>query len=500
MRFRSCRPKLPVNPSGAPRSRALRVLRACALAAAISIPLAGASELPDLGDASRGVLSVAQERQLGIEVMREVRNDRSFLDDAELNAYLANLGYRLASNSPDARIAFEFFVMDDRMINAFALPGGFIGVHTGLMATAQSESELAAVIAHEIAHVTQGHIARLVANQQQAQLGSIVAMALALLAARSNPQLAQGAIIGAQAAVVQSQLNFTRDMERDADRVGLAILERSGFDVRGMSSFFERLQRATRSFETSAPAYLRTHPMTTERIADALNRIDALPYRQVRDDPEFQFIRTRLIAMQGTAREAVQTFDNGLRQGAYINEAAQRFGLVHALMRNRDYARAQKELRALRPIAPRLPLIDALEGDLLVASGNLKGAAAFYRTALAEHPRYRALIYDYADLLVRTGQPREALALATDALQYYPSDHRLFFIQARAHADLGRVLAQGRAQAEANVLLGNRALAIEQLQNALRAGDGDFFELSAAESRLRELRAQQPPGKGKGKG
>ncbi len=482
-------PWLLASSSGA---RLGRVLRACALAAALSVQLAGAGELPDLGDVSRGVLSTAQERQIGIAVMREVRNDRSFLDDAELNAYLSNLGYRLASNSPDARIPFEFFVMDDRMVNAFALPGGFIGVHTGLMATAQSESELAAVIAHEIAHVTQGHIARLVANQQQAQLGSLVAMALALLAARSSPQLAQGAIVGAQAAVVQSQLNFTRDMERDADRVGLSILERSGFDVRGMSSFFERLQRSTRSLETSAPAYLRTHPMTTERIADALNRIDTLPYRQVRDDPEFQFVRARLIAAQGGAREAVQSFEAGLRQGAYANEAAHRFGLVHALLRNRDPARARKELAALRAIAPRLAIIDALEGDVLVAAGDLKAAAAFYPAALREQPRYRALVYDYAELLLRTGQPSAALKVAADALQFYPSDHRLYFLQARAHADLGKMLAQGRAQAEANVLLGNRALAIEQLQNALRAGDGDFFELSAAESRLRQLRAQQP--------
>ena len=494
-------PFRPTPSLASPRARRFgRVSRACVLAAAISMPLAGASDLPDLGDASRGVLSTVQERQLGVEVMREVRSDRNFLDDAELNAYLGNLGYRLAANSPDARIPFEFFVMNDSAVNAFALPGGFIGVHTGLMATAQTESELAAVIAHEIAHVTQGHIARLVANQQQAQIGSIVAMALALLAARSNPQLAQGAIVGAQAAVVQSQLNFTRDMERDADRVGLSILLRSGFDARGMSSFFERLQRSTRSFETSAPAYLRTHPMTTERIADALNRIEALPYRQVSDDPEFQFIRTRLIAMQGTPRDAVQVFDDGLRQGTFASEAAQRFGLVHALMRNRDFVRAQKEMRALRAIAPRLPLIDALEGDLLVASGNLKGAAAFYQAALLEHPRYRALVYDYADVLMRLGRPAEALKLAGDSLQYFPSDHRLHFIQARAYADLGRILAQGRAQAEANVLLGNRALAIEQLQNALRAGDGDFFELSAAESRLRELRAQQPPGKSKGKG
>jgi len=297
---------------------------------------------------------------------------------------------------------------------------------------------------------------------------------------------------------VQSQLNFTREMERDADRVGLSILERSGFDVRGMSSFFERLQRATRSFETSAPAYLRTHPMTTERIADALNRIDALPYRQVPDAPEFQFIRTRLLAMQGAPRDAVASFDAGLKQRAYISEAAQRFGLVHALMRNREYARAQQELRALRTIAPRLPMIDALEGDLLVATGNLKGAAALYQAARLEHPRYLALVYDHADVLIRLGRPAEALRLATDSLRDFPTDHRLFFLQARAYSELGRVLAQGRAQAEANVLLGNRALAIEQLQNALKVGDGDFFELSAAESRLRELRAQQLAGKSKG--
>lgn len=467
-----------------------RGLRACLLAVALAVPLTGASDLPDLGDVSRSVLSSVQERRLGEEVMREVRRDRAFLDEAELNAYLANLGYRLAANSPDSRIAFDFFVMNDPLVNAFALPGGFIGVHTGLIATAQTESELAAVIAHEIAHVTQGHIARLINNQQQAQITSLVAMAVALLAARSSPELAQGAIVGAQAAVVQSQLNFTREMERDADRVGLSILERSGFDVRGMSSFFERLQRATRTVDSSAPAYLRTHPMTTERIADALNRIDDLPYRQVRDDPEFQFIRARLIAAQDSPREAVERFDRGLKAGAFANEAAQRYGLVQALIRARDYKRARQEFVLLRKLAPKIALVDALEGDLLVSAGDLKAAAVFFPTALAAFPRYRALVYDYADVLIKLDRPAEALRLATDQLQFFPSDHRLYFIQARAYSALGRTLPQGRAQAEANVLLGNLALAVEQLQNALKAADGDFFELSSAEARLRELRAR----------
>lgn len=465
-------------------------LRVLLVMAALAMPLAGASELPDLGDASRAVLSAQQERQLGVAVMREVRADRAYADDAEANAYLDALGYRLAASSPDARLGFEFFLMQDPTINAFALPGGFIGVHSGLILAAQTESELASVLAHEIAHVTQGHIARLVAGQQQAQLGSLVAMGVALLAARSNPQAAPGLLIGAQAAAIQSQLNFTRDMERDADRVGLSILDRAGFDTRAMASFFERLQRTTRLADATLPAYLRTHPMTTERIADALNRIESVPYRQVREDPDFQMLRARLRALDGAPVDAVRAFDTGLRERTYASEAAQRYGLVLALARARDYPRARRELETLRVLAPQRAMVAALEGDLLVAAGDIAGALAFYPRALSAHPGYRPLVYDYAELLLRAKRAEAALALTRDQLAVYPNDFRFHALQARAHALAGRVLAQNRAQAEANVLLGNLPRAIEQLQAGLKAGDGDFFELSAAEARLRELRAR----------
>ncbi len=458
--------------------------------AALAMPLAGASELPDLGDASRAVLSAQQERQLGVAVMREVRADRAYTDDAESNAYLDALGYRLAASSPDARIGFEFFLMQDPTINAFALPGGFIGVHSGLIIAAQTESELASVIAHEIAHVTQGHIARLVAGQQQAQLGSLVAMGIALLAARSNPQAAPGLLVGAQAAAIQSQLNFTRDMERDADRVGLSVLERAGFDTRAMASFFERLQRSTRLADSTLPAYLRTHPMTTERIADALNRVEGLPYRQVREDPDFQMLRARLRALDGAPADAVRFFETGLRERTYASEAAQRYGLVLALMRNRDHARARRELSALRTLAPGRAMVAALEGDVLVAAGDLDSALAYYPRALGVHPRYRPLVYDHAELLLRVRQPEAVLALVREQLQVHPNDFRLYVLQARAHGLAGRVLAQNRAQAEASVLTGHLPRAVEQLQAGLKAGDGDFFELSAAEARLRELRSR----------
>jgi predicted Zn-dependent protease len=463
----------------------LRLLAVTLLAA---VSLAAASELPDLGDAARAVFTPQQERRIGETIMREARNDRSWVDDPELVAYLNALGYRLVANSPDARQPFEFFVLRDPTINAFALPGGYIGIHTGLMLAAQTESELAAVLGHEIAHVTQRHIARLIASQQSAQLTSLAAMAVAILAARANPQVASGAVIGAQALAVQQQLNFTRDMEREADRVGLQILERAGFDVRGMAAFFERLQRANRLLETTAPSYLQTHPLTTERIADVQNRIAELPFRQVRDDPDFQILRARLRAQLGHPREAVAQFEDGLRRGTFASEVAQRYGLVVALIRARDFARAQAELRRLRAIAPRTPLIETLEGSLWQQSGQLERAAAVYRNAQLSWPRYAPLVYEHAETLIELRRESEALQVLAEQQLAFPSDPTLFRLQGRAYSGLGQRLAAARAFSEASALHGRFTLAIEQLELGLKAADGDFFQLSSAEARLRELR------------
>ncbi|MGH8751929.1 MAG: M48 family metalloprotease, partial [Burkholderiales bacterium] len=218
-----------------------------------------AEGLPELGDSSQSTLSTLQERQLGEQIIREIRADPAFLDDPPLTDYLNNLGYRLASSSDEPKVSLELFALRDNSINAFALPGGFIGVHSGLLLATQSESELAAVLAHEIAHVTQHHIARILATQKQSLATSLAGIAIAILAARAgNGQLAQGALIGTQALAVQGQLNFTREHEQEADRIGLQTLDKAGFDVRGMAAFFERLQKSTRFVEGNAPSYLRT--------------------------------------------------------------------------------------------------------------------------------------------------------------------------------------------------------------------------------------------------
>ena len=216
--------------------------------------------------------------------MRDIRfRDSSYLDDAELSAYINALGHRLTAVNPEARLDFEFFLVRDNTINAFAMPGGFVGVHTGLLLAAQSESEVASVLSHEVAHVTQHHVARMLGKQSQMSVPSLAALVVALLAARSNPQVAQGAMAAITAGNIQSQLNYSRDFEREADRVGYQTLERSGFDVHAMAMFFERLQKFGRLYENNAPGYLRTHPITSERIADIQNRAHDAPFRQTPD-------------------------------------------------------------------------------------------------------------------------------------------------------------------------------------------------------------------------
>lgn len=465
----------------------------------LAAPQALPQTLPDLGDPSQIALSPEQERQLGEEIMREIRADRSYLDDPELTDYLNGLGYRLAGGT-GARQEFEFFAIRDSSINAFALPGGFIGVHTGLIMAAQSESEVASVVAHEIAHVTQKHLARMVQTQRTSQITSMVALAVAILAARSNAQVANAAMATAQAMNVQNQLNFTREHEREADRIGLQILEGSGFDPRGMPTFFERLQRGTRLYETSAPAYLRTHPLTFERIADIQNRTLTLPYRQVADSTEFLLLRARLQAEEGLPRETVSMFENNLAEKKYASEQAQRYGLVAALLRAKDPARAVRESNTLRKKFPPHPMVDNLSAQALLANNQRAAALDLYRSALKANPEHRGLVYGYAGVLIEDAQYDAALGFLSPRIQVQRSDPRLFQFQAQAYAGLGKRLLQHQALAEAYARSGNLPAAIEQLQVAVKSGDGDFYQLSAVEARLRELRAldasQRKPGEG----
>jgi len=464
------------------RSRVFPVLLLVAVSGVL------AQGLPDLGDVAEAGFTPLQERRLGESIMREIRADPGYYDDAEATDYISGLGNRLASRSREARQDFDFFLIRDNQINAFALPGGFIGVNTGLVLAAQAESELASVMSHEIAHVTQRHIARMIAQQKQSAITSLATLAAALLLSRVSGQATEAALAFGTASTIQSQLNFTRDNEREADRVGLQILEQAGYDPRGMASFFERLQRATRVYDSTAPSYLRTHPLTFERIADMQNRTEGGGYRQIPDSLEFQLIRAKLRARLDPPREAIAFFESSLIELKFLSEAASRYGLAASLARVKEYRRARQELEALRKRAPASPIIETLSCGLAASERGPEAAIGCYGEALKTYPSYRALIYDYADTLLRVGRAGAALTLVEERLRSITDDHRLYLLQARAYAALNKQLAQHRALAEAYVRMGNLTAAVEQLRIGLKSGDGDFYQMSSAESRLKELR------------
>lgn len=453
--------------------------------------------LPDLGDASSASLSEQQEKTIGSRIMRDIRTDPAFLDDPEVTDYVKSLGHRLLGSTDGAGRDIEFFVINEDSINAFALLGGYIGIFTGLIALTQNEAELAGVVSHEIAHITQRHQARAIHGQRTAQWTSLAALALAILAASKSSssqagQVTEAAMASASAIAIQSQLDYTREHEREADRVGLVTLDRAGFDPRGMSTFFERLLRANRLAEfKSAPSYLRTHPLTTERIADMQARLDQMNPKLVPDSFEYRIARARVRAGTGSATEAVRAARLQLEDRSVLRPREDVYQLALAQRRAREFDAAWKTLEPLRAAGTaQVPAFELLAAQLQTDLGRNDAALATYKAALANAPQHRGLVYGRLTMLVERGRYNEALEDLNERLRTVSDDWRLYELQARCYGALGRSVARHRAQAESFYRRGNLAAAVDQLEIASRMKGGDFYESSMVEARLRELRTQ----------
>lgn len=466
-------------------------------AALLLIGTVHAAQLPDLGEASETVISHQSEQTLGVQSMQSLRASGALLDDPEINAYLENLGHRLLQADPgNANQTFEFFAVTSSELNAFALPGGHVGINTGLILATQSESELASVMAHEISHVTQHHIARQIAGQSQSQALTVAAMLGALLAAGTgNGQAAMAAMTGATAAQIQNQINYTREHEQEADHIGFQLLTDAGFDPRAMASFFERLQQATRLLDGhNVPAYLRTHPVTHERIAEAEGRAFDRPYKQIPDSQEYNFVRALLRSYEGQPQDAVARLAADLAAGRYRDRNATRYGLAAAYLRVQNFAAAEKELSRLEQENVHHPMLEALAGQVLMQSGRLAAARARYEAALGRYPDHLQLVYDYPRLLMKAGDFRGAVRFAESRLDNRPLDPELHQIVAEAAARLGLQLKSHFHQGEYYAAMGNTRGAIEQLELALKTPGGDEPDRLVAESRLDTLRTQQKQG------
>lgn len=466
---------------------------------ALCAPARAALELPDLGDPARVAFSEEAEMRLGQEIMRQIRGSRDYYDDAALTDYLNRLGERLVAASDEPGRRFEFFVVRDPSINAFALPGGYIGIHTGLLSAARSEAELAAVLAHEIAHVTQHHLARMVKGSEGLTVAALAGIAVAILAARSNPQLADAALRTSQAYGVQQQIDFTRAHEHEADRVGYQILEGAGFDPAGMASFFERLMLQGRLYDNSAPVYLRTHPLSHDRMADMQNRIAQSPYRQPRINPEpgaaFELLRAHVQAHEGGVAETVKRFR--VRVQERPQDPAARYGLIEVLLRDNDARTALTHVEVLRKLLP-APLVEMQAARVIRAAQGPEAASPGLQAALARWPGDRALGYLSVRTSLAAGKPHAAHALVVEQQRTWPEDILLWRLLAETELALGHPLESHLAEAEAYAREGLLQAAIDQLQTALRearqngkaGAGGDFYVLSIAESRLNRLREE----------
>ncbi|MHB1240983.1 MAG: beta-barrel assembly-enhancing protease [Gammaproteobacteria bacterium] len=431
--------------AGVPACRLLTGL----LAMLWTLTAVAGTDLPDMGDPSATAITPHQERELGQEFMRQARQQLPIMDDPLLNEYLNSLGARLVSNSDDAGQPFTFFLIDDPVINAFAVPGGFIGVDSGLLLTTQSESELASVLSHEIAHITQHHMARGLADARRLSIPTAAALLAAILLATQNPEMGTAAIAASQAGAIQHQINFTRADEEEADRIGIGILARSGFDPSAMGDFFRRLAQATRYQGPQLPPFLLDHPVTVDRIADARARAAQYPPHRYRNRLVYYLARARLEALVSQDPwETARRFRRRIAAGQYEMAEAAHYGHAIALQRAGHYDAAVRELDALlREDPDRVELLMA-KGKTQLAGDHAQAALKTYAYAARLYPDYYPLTIEYGNALLQGGQARQARDLLLAYVRNGQPDPMLYSLLARAANQGGFISESHEFQAQ----------------------------------------------------
>jgi len=470
---------------------------------------AASAALPNLGDGSE--LAPAAERRIGDRIARELYRDPDYLDDLVITDYVQGIWQPLVAaarqqgNLPaqlDEAFAWEILLGRDRSVNAFALPGGYVGLHLGLVGVVSSRDELASVLAHELSHVTQRHIARSMARQAAQAPWLMGAMILGMLAASKDPAAAQATIVGGQAAAVQSQLNYSRDMEREADRVGFGVQTQAGFAPQGFVTMFEKLQQSSRLNDVGGFPYLRSHPLTTERIADMQSRVrqseqaSALPTSTL----EHAMVAARARVLSNAAVDALRVWDSqaqpaNLAKQPALSQVGTLYGATLAALKLRDFALAQATLARLQersgadPAAMRQVRLLALE--MALVQGDLAKAQNLAR-GLGDASRATLMLRSQVDTL--GGQGAQAAQALQTWLADHPRDAQAWQLLAAANAAMGRPVAAVRAEAEVNVAQLDYAAALTRFkaaQDMARKSKlaSDHIEASIVDTRARQMEA-----------
>ena len=523
--FESIRSKLSTSMRSVFPSKTTAVALALVLASAsisraqapLPASVGPSGSLPSLGDNSE--LAAAAERRLGDRIAASIYRDPDLVDDPILNDYIDGIWQSLRAAARargelgpelDERFAWEVFLVRDRSVNAFALPGGYFGVHLGLIGSVSSVDELAAVLAHELSHVTQRHISRLMTQQKQQAPWVIAAMILGAMAASKNANVGSAAIVGGQALAAQGQLNFSRDMEREADRVGFSVLQGAGYEIRGMASMFEKLQQASRLNDSGGFPYLRSHPLTTERIAEAQSRMQLHAKDPVRavDAPAFgasmtpllhamMAARARILAAPGVdmLRPMVAEAERRAATLANVNsrDAGALYGGAFAAAQLRDFGTARSLLGKLKPLAAgnerAANAVDLLSIDIDLISGTVSASAASFDLATATA---RADVLTQSRSLLAARRAADVSSRLQTWVSAHPKDATAWQLLATAYGNQGQNVRAIRADAESRAAQLDYGAAVDRLKAAqtmirTNPASADHVESSIIDTRTRQL-------------
>ena len=456
-------------------------------------------DLPSIGEASASFLSPEFERRLGQAFLSQMRRQANIINDPEIETYIQSIGYRLVSHSDNNTQQFTFFIINDTAINAFAAPGGIVGVNSGTILSTATESELAGVLAHEVSHVTQKHMARNFEMQSRMSIPLLAAMLGAIIIATQNPEAGQAAIMAAQGLSVQMQINFTRSNEEEADRIGMQTLARSEFNPRGMPAFFEKLQQDSR-YQGKAPEFLRTHPLTTNRIADTRARAETFPHDfSYHESKDFNYIKSKLVVLgQKNPYDAVKIFQQRLEEEPYSDDyASLTYGHALALMETGELDQAEEKILRLLSGDPENTSLILAQAALAIKRSDYNQALKIYANAMTLYPDYRHVVFSYVRALLEDHHPDKAKEILRDYGKHYEPDIVYYEYLTRAEAEAGNKIESGMASAEYYYLSGETILAIDQIQGLLTGSNPrpDYYQRERLQGRLvfmeRELKLER---------
>ena len=469
-----------------PGKRAVLHFLVLAMIVFSTIGQAQTTDLPELGDSASRYLSPAQETEIGQRFFRQLMRSKNFIEDHVLQDYLQSLGERIGASAHLRGMNLYFNLIMDNRVNAFAVPGGYITFYTGLLTLTEEESELASVVSHEIAHLTQRHLARLIAKQSEDKIPAVAALLGSILIG------GQTGLAGAtltSATVASNQLAYSRAFEREADAIGIQLLADSGYDPNSMVQFFRALESHSRHDQAVVYEFLQTHPLSLNRVSESESRASEYPPRTHTSSFEYHLAKAKIRALYMERNNHPEIFlEDQITSGPEVKSDAAKYGLAVYLTRSRNFSRARNMLDSLASKYPGHPWIGVAQAENELADGHAEVAVSILENLLENHAR-PYLYYHMAQAYLANKQPEQAKKFVRYQIRRNPRLFRLYEFLSQSNAALNNLAEAHQAKAEYHAVLGNDPAAIESLELALREAEPEGYLAQSLSARIAELKS-----------